>query len=80
MWSFGIPMDEDVWSSVEYSEHTYEVEGAPIVDARGKTAKGDLWRFLGDIGESAEYEDADPATAALFDKMMDGMCMLPRRY
>lgn len=77
MWSFGVPEDEDVRSSVEYSERTYQGKRYFVVDARGKTAKGGMWRFLGEMGESAEYEDADPATAALFDKMMDGVCMVP---
>jgi len=75
MWSFGMPPDEDVWSSVEYSEKTYRFGTGVIIDARGKSASGKLWRSIGKFGESASYYDADQVSATLFDQMIDGMCV-----
>ena len=34
-------------SSIEYSEIDYDYQGLRIIDARGKTAEGKLWRSLG---------------------------------
>ena len=78
LWSLGVPDDRDVWSSVDYSERTYQVENLTVTDARGKTAGGRMWRYLGIFGESAAYYDADQASATLFDRMLDGVCVLPK--
>jgi hypothetical protein len=74
-WSFGVPEFEEVWGSVEYAEKTYMFSGAFIVDARGKTEAGKFWRFLGRIGESASYSEADQKSAALLDQVLDGVCI-----
>ena len=74
MWSFGIPLDEDVWRSVKYGETAYDSGGLTIVDARGQLANGHWWRYLGKIGESASYFDVDEATAKALDRFLDGAC------
>jgi hypothetical protein len=75
MWSFGMPSDEDVWSSVEYSEKTYRYGAGVIIDAKGKSASGKLWRSIGKFGESASYRDADQESAALLDRVIDSVCI-----
>jgi hypothetical protein len=75
LWSFGIPLQPDVWESVEYSERSYSLGNVSILDARGKTASGKLWRYLGMLGESASYHDIDESDAALLDEASDGVCV-----
>jgi hypothetical protein len=78
-WSLGVPEDEGVWGSVEYAEKTYMSGGTLIVDARGKTDAAKFWRFLGRLGESASYSDADQKSAAVLDQVLDGVCILERK-
>jgi len=75
MWSFGMPVDTDVWKSVEYTEATYVQDELVILDARGRTASGKRWRYLGRFGESASYSDVDEDTSRILDRMLDGMCV-----
>jgi len=46
-----------------------------VIDARGTAPGGKRWRFLGRYGESVSYYEADPATAAAFDRTLDGVCL-----
>lgn len=69
LWSFGTPSDDDIWKSVEYSEIVYN----GIIDARGKTASGKVWRYLGKFGESASYDDLDPEAIQPLDQVLDGL-------
>jgi hypothetical protein len=78
-WSLGIPYTGDVWESTNYSEHGYLGTGSDIVDARGTAPGGRGWRYLGRFGESVSYYEADPATAAAFDRVIDGVCIVPKR-
>lgn len=75
MWSFGIPVDTEVWKSVEYGESSYVQAKLLIRDARGRGADGKRWRYVGIFGESASYSNADEDAAKLFDRMLDGMCL-----
>lgn len=75
LWSLGMPSDEDVWNSIEYSEKTYRYGSSVIIDATGKSVSGTLWRSISMIGESTNYSDADQASATLFDQVIDGMCV-----
>lgn len=77
MWSFGIPVDQDVWRSVDYEEITYDFDGRTILDARGRMSKGNRWRYLGKFGESAWFSDVDEATAKILDMVLDGACVKP---
>ena len=76
-WSWGIPNDSEVWQSVEYTEVEYDQGGFGIIDARGKFANGNRWRYLGMLGESASYSDVDPESAKILDQVLDGACFQP---
>ncbi|HYL38875.1 MAG TPA: carboxypeptidase-like regulatory domain-containing protein [Bryobacteraceae bacterium] len=73
-WSLGIPYTGDVWESADYSERSYTAGDSDVIDARGKTAAGKLWRYVGTFGESASYYEVDPHDAALPDRFLDGAC------
>ena len=73
-WTLGIPFTGDVWESVEYSEKDYVNGESDVIDARGKTSDGKVWRFVGTFGESASYYEVDPSDAALPDRFLDGVC------
>lgn len=75
MWSSGMPDYEKAWTSTEYSETVYEIEGIVVIDARGKLPTGKLWREFGRFGESASYWDLDPREAHLFDQVLDNACV-----
>lgn len=75
MWSFGTPVDQDVWRSVKHDEVMYDFGGLTITDARGQLPNGNRWRYLGKFGESASYSDIDEATAKILDKFLDGACL-----
>lgn len=79
MWSVGIPFDRDVQESAEYRETVYPFRGfggpVMIIDARGRSPDGTRWRFLGMVGETAEYHGVDEATAQILDKVLDGVCL-----
>ena len=74
-WSLGIPYTGDVWEASEYSEKTYTIGDLDVVDARGKTAEGKAWRYVGTFGESASYYEVDPKDTRLPDRLLDGVCV-----
>lgn len=73
-WSTGFPLDSVVWASVEYDESVFEIGAIRIVDARGRTADGKRWRFLGRFTETISYGPLPPQEAAIFDRAIDGVC------
>ncbi len=75
MWSLGIPYTGDVWESTEYSEKSFAIGDSEIIDARGKTLDGKMWRYIGRFGESASYYEVDPRDAVLADRFLDGACI-----
>lgn len=79
MWGPGIPFDEDVWNSVEYSEKTYRFGAGLVVDARGQTKSGKFWRYVGRFGESASYRYVDKESATQLDRVLDGLCIREER-
>jgi len=67
-----------VWSAEEYHETVYPFLGFAVDDARGRTPNGRYWRSLHlfqGVHEEASYHDVDQATAALFDRVLDGVCL-----
>ena len=78
-----------VWSSLEYAEELKRARGLLVIDARGKSIKGTLWRSIGvseewnsggadyPVGESVYYEDRTTAEAAVLDRVIDGLCVMP---
>jgi len=79
MWSLGIPYTGDVWESIDYSEKSFAIDDSEIIDARGKTIDGKLWRYLGRFGESASYYEMDARDAALADRFLDGACIVAKQ-
>jgi hypothetical protein len=77
LWSFGAPLDSDVWKSVTFEEDSFEVEGLRILDSKGEWADGTRWRTLGKFGETASYSKVDKETAKVLDHFMDGACIAP---
>jgi hypothetical protein len=76
MWGSGLPLDEDVWSAVEYHETDYrDLEGFLVIDARGKASNGQCWRVLGHAFETASYRKLSADEASLLDKVLDGVCL-----
>jgi hypothetical protein len=75
MWSLGIPYTGDVWESTEYAERSFAIGESEIIDARGKTVDGKIWRYLGRFGESASYYEVDARDAAVADRFLDGACI-----
>ena len=73
-WGPAIPYNSDVWGG-DYAERSYSYRGRLIIDARGKSTTGRYWRFLGGRGESLSYRDLDEASAALLDKVFNGVCL-----
>jgi hypothetical protein len=79
-WSFGIPIDRNVWRSVKYAETTFDAGGSTIIDARGQFPNGNLWRELDKFSESASYSDVDVETAKILDRFLDGACVKPAPF
>jgi len=79
LWSFGLPLDDDVWGSTEYQEKVFGTDPLITIDANGRTADGKFWRNLGKFGESASYRNVAKADARLLDRMLDGVCIRPNQ-
>jgi len=76
LWGSGLPLDEDVWSAVEYSETDYrDLEGFTVLDARGRSSSGECWRVLRRAFETASYRKVSPDEASLLDKVLDRVCL-----
>jgi hypothetical protein len=79
-WGGPEPREREVWDSIEFSESQREVQGLLALDARGKTSDGKLWRWIGQSGESVFYFGQEQKDAMLFDRVLDGLCVLvPKR-
>jgi hypothetical protein len=77
-WSYGEPLDSDVWRSSKYEETSVKLGAYTIIDARGQSVDGTRWRNLATFGESAFYENVDEETARILDRFLDGACLKPR--
>lgn len=69
------PTNYDVWSLKKYEETIYADPWAEVIAARGETADGKFWRFLGRFGESLKYSDVDPDRAKALDQLLDRACI-----
>jgi hypothetical protein len=78
-WGGPEPRTQEIWNSVEFSETQREARLDLVLDARGRTADGKLWRSIGREGESVFYYDQEPKDAALFDRVLDGLCVITPR-
>jgi hypothetical protein len=68
MYSWGAPMDRNVWTSVDYEEVMYE---NGVVDASGHSADGKYWRSRGIFGAAAQYYYQTREIAEQLDCVMD---------
>jgi hypothetical protein len=75
-WGGPEPRAQEIWDSVEFSEIQRTGRGSFVLDARGKTSDGKLWRSIGQSGESIFYFDQNQKDAILFDRVLDGLCIL----
>jgi hypothetical protein len=75
-WGGPGPRTQEVWRSVEFSEIQRAGPGSIILDTRGTTADGKLWRSIGQSGESIFYFDRNRKDAMLFDRVLEGLCVL----
>jgi hypothetical protein len=68
-----------VSSSVEVKRRNWKYGEANGVDAKGKLANGNYWRYFGMVGESISYHDVSPEAAAYFDSVIDSVCYMDWR-
>ena len=64
-------------TSSEVSQKTWKFADLEGVDAKGKSANGNYWRYFGMPGESITYHDVPADAAAYFDRLSDGVCINP---
>lgn len=67
-YSWGAPMDSDVWTSTEYEEIMY---ASGIVDASGRSANGKYWRSKSIFGSAAQYFGQTREIAEQLNCVMD---------
>jgi hypothetical protein len=72
MYSWGAPSDDQVWTSLEYTEFMYE---NGVVDASGHSANGKYWRSRSIFGAAAQYYNQTRETAEQLDCVMDRVPM-----
>lgn len=65
-------------ASPESKVRTWKFAELQGVDAKGKLANGNYWRYFGMFGESIYYYNVPPDAAAYFDHVIDTMCVMPR--
>lgn len=66
-------------SSSNVSQRVWKFRRLDGVDAKGKLANGNYWRYFGQYGESIRYHDVSAEAAAYFDKIIAGVCFQTRQ-
>ncbi len=74
-WGGPTPRGREVWTSITYKESARLGGRFRLIDASGTTADGKVWRHIGVPGESAFYYDLDRESAAIMDRVLDGLCL-----
>ncbi len=77
-WGGPNPRSREVWSSIGYRENIHKGDGIQVMDARGTTSDGKLWRHFGRPGESIFYLHLDIDAAVIMDRALDGVCLIPK--
>jgi hypothetical protein len=67
-YSWGAPLEKDVWTSTEYFEVMYE---SGMIDASGHSSDGKYWRSRSIFGVAAHYFNVSRETAEQLDCVMD---------
>jgi hypothetical protein len=76
-WSSGFPpnLSSYVQNVSELTERDVRFnEDVSGVEYRGKRTDGTYFRFIGMLGQTADYDHVTPQAAAFFDGIMDTMC------
>jgi hypothetical protein len=84
MWSGGLPSQQDLDSLSRIEERDVRRPtpdagdhlAGTIADVRGIHPDGRRYRFVGKMLETFEYRHASPEAAAIFDRMLDAMCVV----
>ena len=63
-------------ASAEVNQRTWKFANLDGVDAKGKLANGNYWRYFGMFGESIQYYNVPPEAAAYFDRVIDSVCFM----
>jgi hypothetical protein len=71
--------DEWLSASVEVTRRGWTFADLEGVDAKGRLANGNYWRYLGRYGESVSYYDVPSEAAAYFDGLLNNACFHDRR-
>ena len=71
--SGAVPQDW-LWLSVDVTRRVWNFGDVKGVDARGRLANGNYWRYFGLYGESVKYYDVPPNAAVYFDAIIDNSC------
>jgi len=75
----GRPPGDLLRDSTDVVHSTWTSSLVQGVDVTGISSSGKRWRYIGTLGNAVEYSDADEATARLFDKVFDAMCINSQR-
>ena len=70
----GTVPDDWLAASVGVTRRVWSFAELKGVDAKGKLANGNYWRYLGHLGESIKYHDVGSDAAAYFDSIIDRAC------
>lgn len=68
------PYSKLVWEAQTYQETIVELNGKPAIDVRATAPDGLRWRYLGNLGETIAYHDADSKTALQLDDLITKAC------
>jgi len=80
MATIGKPPDPWLAASVAVTPKPHDGGGGHDgVDVRGKLPDGNLWRSLGQSGQSLRYYDVPSDAAEVLDRMIDSVYARPRR-
>jgi hypothetical protein len=63
-------------ASSEVNQRTWRFKDLDGVDAKGKLANGNYWRFFGMFGESIQYYNVPSEAAAYFDRLIDSIRLM----
>jgi len=66
--------DDWLAASVDVTRRVWRFADLEGVDAKGKLANGNYWRYTGHSGESISYYDIGSNAAAYFDRIIDHAC------
>ena len=78
-WSYGLPVESKLRAVVAPAERDVITPWDDVAaEYRGTRADGTHWRFIGQFGETVEYEAKSAAAAEYFDRIVDSLCWTHR--